>query len=360
MITILFAYRNRDLDRIDLAMESLKIQTNSGFNVLFIDYGSEDKYSIPLKKLIGKYSFAKYHYVAHPGLLWNKSKAFNYGIRISQSDYILTADIDLIFHPETIDFLHTLLDLSTFTLFKYGYMPSGLTSERIRNKSFSELEVSHYGEVNGVGLYSKQALEMINGFDEFYHFYGLEDEDLFLRLELAGVKKQRENKDLFRHQWHPRYPAKDDEILTISPRLKNAMRINQQHYFFCKESGNSIPSNQNQWGYIFKKEDLKNLSNPDFSYKIENSAAAVLHFMNEFLPSCKGNIISVTVSENLEGSKVKAKIKKFIGKDQQLYLRMKEVNDIILQKIIFDYRHHNYHFSISEDFKSIYFSIDLS
>lgn len=359
MITILFAYRNRDIDRIDLALQSLQKQTNSDFKVIFIDYGSKNEYSIPLKKLLNNFDFVDYYYIGHPGLLWNKSKAFNYGIKKAKSEYILTADIDLIFNPETIESLIATTEPSSYTLFKYGYLPKKLGPNQIRGKSFSDLIPSHFGEVNGVGLYPKKALETIKGFDEFYHFYGLEDEDLFLRLDIAGFQRQRDEKDLFRHQWHPRYPDKNDVKLTHHPRLRNAMRINQQHYFFCKKLGYSIPLNQDDNRSVFKKEDSEIFKQTHKDFLIDNSSAAVLHFVHEILPSLKGNIISVRISENKEISNLKSRLKRISGEMQQPYLKMKEVNDILLQKIIFDYRHTNYHFSIEEDHKSICFAIDL-
>ena len=359
MITILFAYRNRDLDRIELAMETLNKQTEENFKVIFVDYGSEDKYSIPLKKLIENYLFANYYYVAHPGLLWNKSKAFNFGIKKAETNYILTADIDLIFHPETIECLDRLADPSSFTLFKYGYLPENLKLDQIRNIPFSYLKPGHYGEVNGVGLYPKKALEDIRGFDEFYHFYGLEDEDLFLRLELAGYNRCREERTLFLHQWHARYPFKNDDILTVNPRLKNAMRINQQHYLFCKEEKKHIPFDQENWGIVYRKDDLKILTAPDLEFDINNSSASVIHFINEFLPSCKGKIVSVKVAEETSGFNLKQKVKNLIGKEKQPFLNMKEVNDLILQRVIFTHRHHNYRYAISKDLRSICFTVDL-
>lgn len=359
MITILFAYRNREIDRIGLAMETLKNQTDSSFKVIFADYGSDIEFSDPLKNLLEDYTFVEYFYLGHPGLLWNKSKAYNFGIKQANSDYILTADIDLLFHPETIENLNLLAKPDAYTLFKYGYLPESLNAEDIKNKSFEDLKPSHFGEVNGVGLYPKKALESVHGFDEFYHFYGLEDEDLFLRLEIAGYKRQREEKLLFLHQWHPRYPFKNDNTLTVFPRLRNAMRINQQHYFFCKKMGNSIPFDQKQWGSTYHKKDQEKLSKPDLKFKLDNSSASIIHFFNEFLSSCIGNVVSVEIEEKSNISKFKNIVKKASGGNTQPILTMKEVNDIILQRIIFNYRHHNYKYLISENHKAIYFTIDL-
>lgn len=358
-LTIVFAYRNRNLDRIELAMNSLKSQSDSNFSVIFVDYGSDDIYSQPLKALIESYDFASYFYVGHPGLLWNKSKAYNYGIKKARTSHILTADVDLIFNPETVESLKKLCLENSFTLFKYGYLPEKLKILDIKDKSFSELKPTHFGDVNGVGLYPREALMQIHGFDEFYHFYGAEDEDLFLRLENSGFKRKREDRLFFLHIWHPRYPFKADNSLTRFPRLTNAMRLNQQHLFFCKSSLTKIPYLQNSWGKCFQKEDQDILSNPNIKHSLYNSSAAVDHFFNEYLPSRIGDIVLVQITEDPEVYNFKGKLKRLTGKIKQPYLNLKEINDLILRRIVFDYRHHNYEFKISEDLRMISFAVDL-
>jgi hypothetical protein len=53
-------------------------------------------------------------------------------------------------------------------------------------------------------------------------------------------------------------------------------------------------------------------------------------------------------------------VKEFLGRHTQPYLSMKQVNDLMLQHIIFRYRHCNYSFAVSEDLKEIRFTVDLS
>ena len=358
-ITIIFAYRNRDLHRIKISMDSLGEQTNKHFQVIFVDYGSSDVFSGPVKKLINSYPFAQYYYIAHKGLLWNKSKAFNYGILKAETDFILTADVDLIFNPETIAIIEKLVDASTFTLFNYGYLPKKTTSEIEKTKSFAELKPSHFGNINGVGLYPLRALKEVRGYDEFFHFYGSEDEDLYVRLQNAGYPVKRDARTLFLHQWHPRYPGKKEMELTIQPRLNNVLRINQQHYFRSITSKKVIPFNQKDWGNCFENEDLNVLQNPTLQFMVTNIASSVVHFLNEHLPSCKGEIVAIDFIEDPKSLSLKNRIKRTLGKKEQPILTLKEINDLVLEKIIFDYRHFNYCFKISEDLKKISFTIDL-
>jgi len=102
-ISILIPYRNRDETRIRLVLESLEQQTNKDFNVVLIDYGSSENISLKIENLINSFDFASYHYVAHPGLLCNKSKALNFGIRYVDSEFVVTKDNDVLFTTNFLD-----------------------------------------------------------------------------------------------------------------------------------------------------------------------------------------------------------------------------------------------------------------
>jgi hypothetical protein len=54
-----------------------------------------------IEKLISAYNFANYYYVPSTTLLWNKSKALNYGISKAITPFVFIADVDLIFHQDT-------------------------------------------------------------------------------------------------------------------------------------------------------------------------------------------------------------------------------------------------------------------
>jgi glycosyltransferase involved in cell wall biosynthesis len=49
-ITILYAFRNRDAQRVKLSLQSLQQQTALGFEVLFVDYGTKEKTQKQIKK----------------------------------------------------------------------------------------------------------------------------------------------------------------------------------------------------------------------------------------------------------------------------------------------------------------------
>ena len=83
-VTIVYANRNRDLKRIKASLDSLKIHTEANFKVVFVDYGSEEPLVNGLKQLCNTYEFITPYFLPVSQLLWNKSKALNYGILQSQ------------------------------------------------------------------------------------------------------------------------------------------------------------------------------------------------------------------------------------------------------------------------------------
>lgn len=358
-ITIVYAYRNRDAQRVKLSLLSLQQQTAHGFEVVFVDYGSETPYAQVIKEVVTAFDFASYHYVGHPGLLWNKSKALNYGIRQAKGEYILINDVDVILHPKAMETFQRLCAPETFILFKIGYLPESVSLEKVTTTPFDDLKPGHTGDTFGIGLFPKAALEHVHGLDEFFHFYGSEDADLNARLQHAGFKLFRENQLLFLHLWHPRYPKKKDKQLTKQPRLYNAQRINQQHYLSQKKREISMTPNQKDWGHCCKPEDKEQLSTPDITLQLPNIESVVTHFLREELKLYKRKIVAVTFYEEAYYKSLKYKLKTRLGKQSQPYIPMKAVNDKILKTIVFDYRHYNYEFKVADDLKEIRFIIDL-
>lgn len=355
MISIIYANRNRDLQRIKNSFDSLQAQNTKDFEVIFVDYGSDKELAGELKELSNNYRFIKFYHLPVYGLLWNKSKALNYGISKANGDYVFIADVDLVFHPDTVQYLETTATSGSFCLFELGYLDKNETWPA----KFESLKPRRYGNVNGMVLVSKKALMGVNGLDEFFHFYGSEDEDLFLRLEQFGLKREFLEKRYFFHQWHQSFSASEENRLTQNPRLSNAMRINQRHYNFHKEQKIIFPEHQKPINSNLEKLDQAILSFPDVSFQIPNIAAYVEHFLEYELKQYSGKTVAVTFFAEAYYKSAKYKVKVALGKHSQPYLSMKEVNDLLLKKIIFEYRDYNYSFNIPKDLPQIEFSIKL-
>lgn len=358
-IAIIYANRNRDPERIRLSFESLKKQSLKNFEVIFVDYGSDVSLAEDLKKLMGEYDFVSSFFLPVSQLLWNKSKALNYGILQSKASYVFIADVDLIFHPKAIERLDQLKKPESFFLFKMGYLDKDRSTDLKELQSFDDLKVSRVGEVNGMVLAPTQVFLKVNGFDEFFHFYGAEDVDLFSRFKTAGYREEKVEGLYFFHNWHRSFQGSEDEIVTRNPRIKNIMRINQEHYFRNMDRKILKPERQNGMGEILEPGRSSRLEEPTCNYKIPNIAARVEHFLEEELLTLKEEVVKAEFVIDPYYETLKYRIKKKLGKQTQPYLSLKEVNDLILKKILFCYRDHNYSFAISPDLNSIEFRIEV-
>ena len=208
-------------------------------------------------------------------------------------------------------------------------------------------------------LASTEAFLEVNGLDDFFHFYGSEDEDLFVRMENAGFKREAIKETYFCHNWHQSFAGSEDKIITGTPRIKNIMRLNQRHFLRNSEMGLTKPKRQNRMGEVLSKEERALLKKPTKTLKVFNILAHVEYFLREELPSYTGEIIKVEFVEDPYFNTLKHKVKKILGKQTQPYCSLKEVNDMLLKEILFKYRNANYSFVISENLKTIIFCIKL-
>jgi glycosyltransferase involved in cell wall biosynthesis len=327
--------------------------------VIFVDYGSKPDLVNELESLAVQFDFVRFFHLPVSQLLWNKSKALNYGVQKASGDHIFIADTDLVFHPDTTRLLQKLQSPLKFQLFKLGYLDKKESQKLSGNYDFEDLKPDRIGEVNGMLLTSRESLMNVYGLDEFFHFYGAEDEDLFARLENAGLKREHCKEQYFLHQWHRSFSGSEDKLLTGNPRVKNIMRINQRHFQRNRDNGITRPLRQNGMGEIIHPELARKLLNPELIIETPNILARVEHLLREELPVLEDQVIRMEFFEDTYYSSYKHRVKKLLGKQTQPYVSMKEVNDMVLKEILFNYRDHNYSFEIKEDLKTIVFCIQL-
>lgn len=358
MITIIYAYRNRDLKRIQKSLESLCSQTNRNFKVIFVDYGSDIVIANQVADLIKKYPFVQYHYLDTIYQPWNKSKALNYAIKKVESDFCFIADIDMIFHPEFIKLLILKSINNTVTFFKVGFLSQ---EESLKSLSFEDYKIKFYSneEATGMSLLPTKNLKDIHGYDEFFHFWGAEDTDLHNRLHNSGCAINfYDEKILMLHQWHPNYRQRETKVLNRELQIKEIVEINHRHLFNNLER-NISKVNLNSWGEVISKNDFDDLINLPVA-QIFNEVSVIDHFLfvELFRLISKEKIsISISILEHPNCNSVKDKIKKRIGKKVPQYYSLKKINDQLLLHIISFYHHLPYNYQVSPDLKSISFAI---
>lgn len=359
MISIIYAYRNRGIQRIKASLDSLRHQTNKSFEVIFVDYGSKPSLTNQMEELTQLYSFTTYYFLPTETMLWNKSKALNFGIKNAKNPYIFIADVDIIFRTIAVDFMITNMNPHIVNLFTLNYLSQEESQKLYQNYNVDELVINHTGEVNGLVLVSKEAIYKVHGYDEFFHFYGAEDVDLYSRLEHAGYDIMKNDVSLFYHNCHEIYNSYDDSKMSAIPRLFNIKRINQQHYLYHKKNKNLIPEMQENWGEPVDKDKIIQLNNPDIFVPLKNVQAEVIHFFELELAQIKNKIIKIQITEEDSQTRWKNNIKKWMGKSTVPGMIMKECNDLILSKIVYQYRNHYYSYVIDPALKKLTFIIRL-
>jgi hypothetical protein len=354
MITILYPYRNREIQRIKNSLDTLLNQSNTEFKVIFVDYGSSFEISENVQQLIKEYKFVEYVYSYNIYQPWSRSKAINIGLRFVNTEYVFIADIDILFHKDFISILYALKQPKTNYYFQVGYLNN---KESIPKKDFNDYKIisKSIREGKGLSFFKLESLLSVNGFDEFFHFWGAEDQDIHERLKIQGdVEIFYDQEILLLHQWHPTFESLKKDDLTLDPLLTDAFVLNKQKLKFNTDN-NLIRVNDNRWGAILTKEAYNNLGSQNDLKEIINKKNNVDYFTNVVLSNSK-NIKVRFVTDKYQKS-LKYKIFKTLGINKKEYYSLKYINDVILLNVISHYNNCPYIFKVNSDFESIDFII---
>jgi len=355
-ISIIYTFRNRDSIRVKNSLDSLAQQAKINFNVLFVDYGSDEKTSLEIKALLNNYNFASYIYLHTSEQPWNKCKALNFAIRQVKSKYCFIADADMIFHSKFTVELEKLAGPNKLVYFQVGFLSK---EESLKNIPFDEYKIKFLTnkEATGMTLFPVEKLNSINGFDEFFHFWGAEDTDIHNRLKNIGCEIEYYDKALLLlHQWHQNFRSREIKELSKEVQLTGIVEINHKHLIYNLE--NKVTSvNEKKCGAPINEQEFNELQN--IKPRILSDDKAIIdHFLYYELPNSKDKIIAVQINKNeVDRSEIKDKFKRIVGKKVIERYTLKEINDLLLIHIISFYHFLPYSYKISEDLKNITFKI---
>ncbi|WDO14488.1 glycosyltransferase [Flavobacterium sp. WW92] len=355
MITIFYPYRNREIKRIQRSVDSLAQQSKQNFKVVFIDYGSEEKSAEAAETLLKKYDFVSYVYLPVKDQPWNKCKALNYAVKKMDSDYCFVADIDMIFHSQFTAVLEQHLDPNKATYFQVGFLSE---QETKKDKTFESYEINFKTneEATGMTLFPVSYLKEINGFDEFFHFWGAEDTDIHNRLKNAGCQVEYyDQKLLILHQWHPNYRKRETKTLNKELQLSGIVEINHQHLLHNLKT-NATKVNPKGWGNVMVDIELNELQSFPLS-TLYNEKKLIDYFLYQQLSNAKNQILAIEIKENPVQATAKYKLKKQLGKKVPQFYSLKEINDQILLHIVSFYHTNPYIYQVKENPSSIIFKI---
>lgn len=239
---------------LDLILESLQKQTHKNFEIIIADDGSRDETMQLIKNWQNKSNIKIKH-------AWQKDNGFrassarNHGTHLAKGDYLIYLDGDCVPQP---DFIANHLILAEFGFFVTGnraFLSKNFTESVLKNKtkiweySLKDwlrlyqmkvliriqplIKIQLFSWMRKLSPYSiksakscnlaiwKQDVLNVNGWDEDFHGWGLEDTDLILRLNFNGIK--RKSGRFFVpvcHLWHTFESRKNE---TCNQRKINAL-----------------------------------------------------------------------------------------------------------------------------------------
>jgi len=220
-------------------LTSLEVQqgVEGKFEVVVTDDGSRDETEQLVRDFAKRVSFPV-HYTTHPHDGFQLCRCRNEGVAASTADYILFLDGDCLVAP---DHLRIHLDRRQKGVAMGGYCvkfdqptSESITEDSVRRGDFVgrapwserfallklDLSSRFYSWIGhsakpklfggNIGIH-RSDYELVNGYDENFHAWGCEDDDLRLRLRRAGCRVES---ILWwtctYHLWHPKTPTSPD------------------------------------------------------------------------------------------------------------------------------------------------------
>lgn len=353
MLTIVLTYRNRDLTIVKRCLDSLSRQCDIDFEVFLVDYGSDNDYKIQFQILSEKYSFVNHQYVDTCGQLWNKSRAINIALKQCTSQLFCVADIDLLFHPEFVKKSIELYNQFGILYFQTGFLDQ-LTTQKWDKFMEAEVAFVSESEVTGITVYETEVLKSINGYDEFYHGWGAEDTDVHLRLKNGGYNVYFYQEEiLVKHQWHPKaYRSKNSS----APFHTTLEKINHAYMLMQNSNKVTVANSGCEWGILPLETQVNALNYPEYSFHLTTVKDKFDAFLMGIFPSLNQST-KVIIKEDIMVSEFKNKIKKILKKKYIAIYTIEEANNLLLGRLISDYRLSSYNYHIDWSKKEITLTI---
>jgi glycosyltransferase involved in cell wall biosynthesis len=247
-LSIVFGFRDRDVQRVERCLASLAQQTFTDFEVLFVDYGSQPQTARAVQKVVEQHAFARYIYTETRGYAWNRSHALNIGGKLASGEYLMTTDVDMIYVPDMLDvFMEHAADNLELHIIPF-LLPETFSDWGNVNAYRGKFE---YGPVNMLGacqMIATRVFREMRGYDEYYRYYGVEDRDINVRLRLLGIEEKRLNdKSAMFHQWHPTVTYENRSVMPDT--VWSRMQIHYQVHI------NDIVRNDASWGQLHTRAD---------------------------------------------------------------------------------------------------------
>jgi glycosyltransferase involved in cell wall biosynthesis len=247
-ISIIVGFRDREFERVVQFVNSLAKQNQKNFELIFVDYGSEIELAAKIEQFVKNWEFCTYLYHDSRGKPWSRSHALNIGALVSSGEYLYFTDIDLLFHPDYLQHISNRITPNSQLYTRVYYLPKGFNAftSLHREPHYKNCKISHTSG-KGILFVSKKAFMEIRGYDEFYCDWGIEDNDIYIRLKNSGLSETWSDHEKYPvyHVWHP----------PVSSGINFPDKWLDESSYYYNRNSNIVKRNPHTFGRLTKKED---------------------------------------------------------------------------------------------------------
>lgn len=262
-ISLIISIRNRDYKRIETVVDSIR-KNNANPSIILVDYGSKAQMALDYQKTCRELN-VEYLRMETEGWLWNRCYAINAGAKKSNTEYIVSTDVDMIYVSNPFSYcLENFRSKTMYHMYAYWLPKNGNKKKAIFGGT---------GSQGGFQFIERNAFFETGGYDEKIQMWGSEDHDWTYRLKLLGYEQVwLEGEHKIYHVWHKGENKGYNKPLSISFNTVSRLYKNQLE-----------PKLNQDWG----KQIL--LSDRPILNAIENTKAVSVRFSDTELD----NFVSV-------------------------------------------------------------------
>jgi hypothetical protein len=257
---VVVCFRNRDPIRLRRLLQTLSAQTVLPSEVVVINFGD----ACPeLEKIDGLgFKYVCRHFPQPE--LWSKGLALNQGAKLlTQSESIMLTDCDMLFESNFIETGHQFFEDFENIILSCQILDLPADALNDETNIVSEFEdlasqatLRNANEIGACQWLLKEKFFALNGHDEEYRMWGIEDGDLHRRAIWSGLQYfPLYPHTRFLHQWHVSFR----EILTTDApgyelfrewRQRGLQRIEKRLEEWNKGAFSPADVNLNGWGHL--------------------------------------------------------------------------------------------------------------
>ena len=255
LLTFLIPVLNRNIVPL---IHSLQMQKQKNFDIIIVDYGSEDTFSESYEGLSKTFSNISYVNMYMQGKFWNKSLVLNYALTLVKTPFISTTDADLYLLDTFYEQLEPRLLKDEILVFDLYLLNDQQENKNfLDGKDFKVTSTSHL-KYDGLGIVVGHKNHWIKagGYDTFFRIWGAEEIEIIdiFKKNNVKIKKEYFKTAPVYHLWHKMVSTNLPLgwISLISEKQKKNL---EERAFFLDKTPTIINQERPAWHLLNKEEN---------------------------------------------------------------------------------------------------------